>query len=175
MFKINEVKNRKILLDSNIPIHYASKGFVDRSGNILRTLMNNDNELAITPISGFEILRGENRDEVMEKYLKFLNYVPDIVMQRLYFNNGAALAEHYRRICNHKNISPVDLIIGGTIISHSYGEDKDKPLLLTTDRKDFCEPLWLTVSYHVVPAEHEKGPQTVLYLLEFNTKLVPLR
>lgn len=168
--KIQDIKNRKILLDSNIPIHYAHKGFQERSGNPLRVLLDNGNKLTISPISALEILSGDNSEDIREKYLKFLNYVHPIEVTRGHYQNAAVLASEYRRICKGKKVPLPDLLIGGIIISYSFIEDK--LLLFTTDREDFCEPLWMTVAHQAVPAEDKKNMQEHLYLLEFNVDIL---
>jgi hypothetical protein len=170
MIELREVKNRKILIDSNIPVHYASERFKERSGNPLRMLIDNGNYLAITHVSGFELLQAETRPDIREKYLKFLNYVPNIGMEQAFFNNAATLAGEYRRVCNNKKMPPCDLMIGGVILAYSFG--KDKLLFLTTDRNDFCEPFWTTVAYHQVLDEDGQKIQVNIYLLEFNTHVL---
>ena len=170
MVELREVRNRKILIDSNIPIHYASERFIERSGNPLRVLADNNNSLAITPISGFELLQAETRPDIREKYLRFLNYVPNISMDQSFFNNAAMLAGEYRRVCNNKKVPPCDLMIGGVVIAHSFSDDK--LLLLTTDRNDFCEPFWSTIAFHQVPDEDGQKIQVNIYLLEFNTSVI---
>jgi|SRR3990167_1374330 len=170
MQTFQEIKNRTILLDSNIPINYASKGFKERSGNPLRTLVSNNNRLVVTSLTGFELLQAEIRDDVRKKYVQFLNYVPNLPMGKEYFQNGALLAGEYRRVCNGKKLPFQDLILGGVVVAHSFG--KDKLLFLTTDRQDFCEPIWLTVSHLIVPDEEKGKIQTTLYLLEINIDLI---
>lgn len=172
MLKLQEVKNREILLDSNILINYASEGFKDRSGNILRTLINNGNKISVSPVSGFEVLRGDNRKETDEKYIKFLKYIPNVKTQDEYFSNAAVLARHYNKNCNKKIIPTEDLLIGSIVATHSFGVDSSKKiLLLTADRTDFCEPVWLTVAYQIVPPNNGNS-QVNLFLLEFNTEII---
>ncbi|HTR18519.1 MAG TPA: hypothetical protein VMH91_00880 [Candidatus Paceibacterota bacterium] len=168
--QIKDIKNRTIILDSNIPIWYATEGFKERSGNPLRVLVDNGNKLAITPISGLEILVDDNKEEVKKKYLIFMSYVQNISLEPAYFQNAAILASEYRRICNQKKIPLPDLIIGGVVVAHSFG--KNKPLLFTADRTDFCEPLWITTAYLGVPDKENKQIQPQLYLLELNTEIL---
>lgn len=168
--KISAIKNRNILLDSNIPIWYASAGFKERSGNPLRALFDNGNRLGITTISGLEILREENKEEVRKKYFNFLNFVPAVTPQVVDFQNAAVLAGEYRRVCKGKKVPFQDLVIGGVVLSNSF--EKDKLLLLTTDRNDFCEPFWLTVAHQAVAADDKKTVQAHLYLLEFNVEML---
>ncbi len=170
MTGFSEVRGRTIILDSNILIHYASDGFKERSGNPLRLLANNGNPLAVTPISGVEVLQPENRPEVSKKYLDFLNYLPNVTIHLGYFQNAVTLARDYHRICAAKKIPFQDLLIGAVICSNSFGPG-EKPLLLTADRTDFCEPLWITLATHVVPGDEEGKKYTTLYLLEFNTEI----
>lgn len=169
--RIEEVKNRKIILDSNIPIHYAHKGFVERSGNPLRTLLNNGNTIGIPAVVGFEILAGDNTPETRDKYLKFLNHLPTLELTRGHFQNAAILAAEYRRIYKGKSPPVCDLLIGGLIASYSYYSD-EKPLLFTCDRNDFCEPLWNTVAHVAVPSGKDNQIQEHLYLLELNTDML---
>lgn len=168
---IQQIRNRKIVIDSNIVIDYAQEGFIVRSGNPLRVLQDNDNSLGILPIVGFEILSGSNPPEVDKKYLTFLNYIPTLTMERSAYQNAATLTREYRRILRGKNNIPVpDLLIGGFIAAYSFGDDK--PLLFTRDRNDFCEPIWLTVAHVPVPSADGTRIQENLYLLELNTKIL---
>lgn len=57
MKALREVRNSNILLDANILIHYATEGFAERSGNVLRVLHQSKNLLSISHITAFELLR----------------------------------------------------------------------------------------------------------------------
>ena len=80
MQKIATIKDRVVLIDTNILILYARKGFVERSGNPLRVLLDNSNQLRVSEITRFELLRGENENGVKEKFLEFINFIPNITV-----------------------------------------------------------------------------------------------
>lgn len=174
---LKNIKNRKILLDSNILIHYATEGFIERSGNPLRVLKDNNNELAVAPITGFELLNTTDKEDdrsakLRSKYVDFLNYLDTIQMQVVYFQNAASLSRMYLKICERKNIPVPDLLLGSIVVTHSKNRE-DAPLFLTTDRDDFCEPLWWTVSHLEVSGDSKRKNKSVhLYLLEFNQDFI---
>jgi predicted nucleic acid-binding protein len=171
MKKIEEITETNILIDTNILIHYAEEGFIDRSNNPLGLLRDNRNKLFVSNITGFELLRGKNDDEKREKFLSFLNYIPNLPIDKDYLNNGVLFADEHRRLCGGKNMSkPGDLIIAGTIVSHELADEEI--LLFTTDRKDFCEPLWETITYHLVQESGGEYVQHCFYLLKLNTNIL---
>ncbi len=163
--KISEIKNKTIVIDSNIPILYASKGFKERSGNILRVFKENKNSIVISEISIFELLNTDPEDKRVKYFIDFINYIQKAPVTDIPIMNAVLLTNEYKRLgCKHKIPLP-DLMIGGTVIGI-----KDS-LLLTTDREDFCEPIWNTVAAHVILKDNKKDVDATIYLLEFNNDI----
>ena len=161
MDEIAQVKNKKILLDTNILINYGVENFRERSGNILRVLLNNQNKLAVSEITGLELLQGETEKSKIEFYLKMLNFISNLDVSRSVLLNAISLSSGYRRIkTDKKGPSVADLIIGGTVLAHDS-------LLLTADRKDFSEPMWGVVAHKYV-FDDKKSVIANLYLLKFD-------
>ena len=162
--RITEVKDKKIIVDSNIAIYYANQGFKERSENILRTLKNSGNTLAISEITSFELLNIDPKDQRIKYYINFINYIERIEVSATILKNAALLNSEFKRFgCKH-NIPLADLIIGGTVINIPNS------LLLTADRSDFCEPLWKTVAHYPV-LKNKTDIDVNVYLLEFNNEL----
>lgn len=159
--RISEVKNKKIIIDSNIPILYATNGFKERSKNILRILADNDNSLAISNITSYELLNTDPNDQRVKYFVEFINYIYRLEITETALMNAVLLNNEYKRLGCKQKTPLADLIIGGTVISieDSY--------LLTTDRNDFCEPLWKTIGHQLVLKE-DKDAEANIYLLEFN-------
>lgn len=171
MKKVTDVKSTNILIDTNILIHYAEDGFIERSGNPLGTLRDNGNILSVSCITGFELLCGENSEEKKKKFHQFLNYLPNLSVEQTHLSNGAVLASEYRRLCNNKKIKKTgDLIIAGLIVGYELGGEE--VLLFTADRQDFCEPLWETVAYHLVQESGGGFVQHCFYLLKLNLEIL---
>jgi predicted nucleic acid-binding protein len=171
MLELNEIRSKNIVIDTNILIHYSTEGFIELSNNPLRTLANNDNNLVIPPIVAFELLRSDNRDDVLEKYLNLLNFLPTLPMHQLYYNNAARLSRLYRKVCDGKKPPVEDLLIGGIVATQSVSGGESPTLLMTADRNDFCEPLWQTVSQIIVMDDGDEKVRTIIYILEFNIEL----
>ena len=172
MMKLSEIKNKTILLDSCVLIAYSTTGFQKRSGNPLRTLYDNKNKLVITPIQAFELLKIELDEKMTQSYLRFLNFFPCLPLKEQYFRNAAMLNREYFRVKNKKTIPEMDLIMGGIMVGKAFTADPF--YLFTSDREDFCEPLWNSVASFSVP--YEKDPNRIehnFYILEFNRDAIP--
>ncbi|PIQ92354.1 MAG: hypothetical protein COV70_00840 [Parcubacteria group bacterium CG11_big_fil_rev_8_21_14_0_20_39_22] len=172
MKKISDIKNHFILLDTNIPIFYSSKGFKERSGNILRLLVDNGNKLAMSEITTLELLKEEQDKDVADYHYAFINYTEHMTrlpVDKNIIQNAIVLANEYRRVCNQKKVNYPDLIIGGTVVGFS---EKSDVLLMTSDRRDFCEPLWETVAYQCVLKDDKEKVDANIYLLKFNNKII---
>lgn len=173
----SEIKNCRIIVDTNIIIDYLVNNLkTRRNGNVLRKLADNNNELYLSEITGLELLRNTEDQDTKRKYLEFLNFIPNISVNKTVLINAASLASDYRRICNGRKINNNgDLIIGGTIITLMLEEEQNKKpaLLLTQERKEFCDPIWHVVAYNEV--YNEKEPQKIqhnIYLLEANKEIL---
>lgn len=136
--------------------------------NILRTLVNNGNKLAISEITAFELLSGEIKDDIKDYLFNFVNYIARVPVEKDCLQNAMMLAGEYRKLCNNKKTPNIDLIIGGTVMYH-----KDV-LLLTADRTDFCEPLWNTFAREYFFNKNKEGiekAEVIFYLLEFDRSI----
>lgn len=164
IMKMTEIRDKKILVDTNIPIFYANEGFKERSGNILRILKDSGNILAVSEITSYELFNTDSKDQRLKYYINFLNYIERKEVSATILNNANLLNNEYRKFgCKHTVPLP-DLIIGGTVIN------SQNSLLLTADRNDFCEPLWQTVAHY--PVAKENGEiEANLYLLQFNKQI----
>lgn len=167
--KISEARNQNILIDTNIVVYYAANGFKERSGNVLRTLVDNGNKIGISEITAFELLRDEQKKEVEDYFYKFVNYLHRVPIEQGCLQNAVTLAGAYRSICNNKKVPDNDLIIGGTAIHY------EDVLLLTADRKDFCEPMWETYARENIYYKKGGDVEVTLYLLKFNKETLEFK
>lgn len=163
--KFSDVRGKKILIDTNVPIHYATNGFKERCGNFLRVFKDNNNELAVSIITGYELLNGDPADKRREYFIKFLKYIPNTGINNGILNNATIIVNEYIRLGCKKDIPLPDQIIAGTVAA------TEDVYLLTADRNDFCEPLWITVAHHIVLKDENKVEVT-FYLLKFNHEII---
>lgn len=165
---LDQIKDKTIVVDTNIAIHYATKEFSERSGNFLRQLKDNDNKLVISAITAYELMCGDPTDTRQKYFASFIQYIQKIDIGAVVTYNATILKNIYKKFgCKHEIPIP-DLLIGGTTtgLKNAY--------LLTADRNDFCEPLWNTVFSKTVFRNDKKGnveSETTIYLLEYNTDL----
>lgn len=165
MKDLRTVHNSNILLDTSILVHYATKDFKERSGRILRVLLENKNFLTVSEITGFELLNCRSDDSRREKYFTFINGMPNHPVTAAILGNAAILSNECKRLTGSPDrIFPIpDLILGGTVLHY----DQDPVFILTTDRRDFFEPLWETVAYAQV--SNDNTDKVVhIYLLSLN-------
>ena len=170
MKELREIRSSNILLDANILIHYATEGFAERSGNILRKLHQNKNLLTLSHITAFELLNCDPKDKRREKYFKFINGVRNHPVSQAIIQNAAVLSNECKRLTRSYNRTfPIpDLILGATILFYP----NDRVYLLTTDRNDFFEPLWECVAYQQVLKEDKETVEADLYLLTLNREVL---
>ena len=164
MDDFSTIKNSKILIDTNILIYYSVKRFQDNSRNVLRRLIDGGNQIAISAISGLELLRDEEDTNKRKYYLNLLNFIKNIDVSHAVLQNAHVLSQEYHKILRGKKAPLVDLILGGTAI----GRDT---LLLTADKKDFCEPIWRTISHEYVFTDVGKKDEVMhnLYLKKYDS------
>lgn len=169
MKNLREVRNSNILLDANILIHYATEGFAERSGNILRGLHKNGNLLTISHVTAFELLNCDPKDSRREKYFRFINGVRNHPITQSILQNAAVLSNECKRLTGSYNrIFPIpDLILGGTILFYP----NDTVYLLTTDRNDFFEPLWELIAHQQILKADKENVEAAIYLLALNREV----
>lgn len=167
MKEINNIKNKKILLDTNILINCGKDEYGDQFRKVLRILTDNNNSLAVSLISGFEIIKKFTNDKkVIDYYIKLLNFIPNIVISHRVLINAALLANTIYEPQKDDHKKDNDMIVGSTVLT-------EQAWLLTCDRGDFCKPYWLTEARKCVQWEDQKDDsQRVLniFLLSPNLK-----
>lgn len=163
METIEEIKGKKVLVDTNILINCGREEFGADFKKILRTLVDNKNSLAISVVSGFEIIKKYNQvEKVSNYYIKLLNYIQNIEIDLKTMNIAGIMANKlYDKKDNYKKDN--DYIIGATVI-------KNKSLLLTCNLKDFNKPFWNIVARSCISWESEDDCRKIenVFLLESN-------
>ncbi len=156
------IKEHNILIDTNVLINCGREEYGLEFRKILRYLSNNHNDLFVSIVSGFEILKKFGQDKkVVDYYLKLLNYVPNLNLDLEIMNISAYLANEFDQSGKKDN----DFMIGGTAI-------KNQMFLLTSDRGDFNKPFWQIINRYCIEWEdEEKCKIENVYLLEFNRSL----
>lgn len=166
MKEISELRGCKILVDTNVLIDCGREEFGADFRKILRTLTDNKNQLAISQLSGFEIVKKFHRKkEVIAYYVKLLNFLPNIELSTKVLGNAGIIAHAlYPKNKNGETEEfkkDNDFIIGASVITHKGS------LLLTCNRKDFNQPLWKVVARECVYWDDgDKRKVENVYLLE---------
>lgn len=161
--EFEKIKNSQIIIDSCILIYCQIEPYKQEIRSILRSFVNNGNELAISQISFLEVLRGAKKDDrkYYIKLLKYLNSVPiseevivnSIILHNIYINLGITKESDKRDWTG-------DVIIGATAMFQ-------KSLIFTSNRRDFPEKVWKVVAiYPVIYKSYDKFELINLYLLE---------
>ena len=162
---MRELSSKKILLDTNILINCGREEFGLEFKKILRILADNKNSLAVSIISGFEILKKYRNDEkVINYYIKLLNYIqsinPDITTMNI---AGMMASELDNASGGDGSKKDNDFIIGATVVRHTDS------LLMTCDRKDFSSPFWdIVVRECIAWEDRECRKIENVFLLKFN-------
>lgn len=163
---IANVKNKDILLDTNIIISCGDKSFGTEARNILKKLVDNKNSLAISEITPFEILRKDLDDNDENYYTKLISdkRINIIPLSTSVLINASILCreQHPKKETENKNII-CDMLIGGTVMSNK------EALLLTSDRKDFNKPYWKIISEEKIIRKKQEGWElNNIFLLQFD-------
>jgi len=163
MKRISEVSNKPILIDTNVLIYCGQEGPNKEARKILRTLADNKNTLGISLISGFEIIKKFNNKNVIDYYLKLINYLTTVDLNIGIMNMAGLIANVYVNPEEHKKDN--DMIIGATVAKQPGS------MLLTANRKDFPSPLWKLIARKYIHWNNgEKRDIVNVYLLEFDHK-----
>ncbi len=149
MKRINDIKKRKILLDTNILICCGREEYGDQFRKVLRILTDNDNSLGVSLISGFEIIKKFNDKDVIGYYIKLLNFIINVVIDHEILTNAARLANTIYGPNKDNYKKDNDMIISSTVLT-------EQAWLLTCDRDDFNKPYWLTEARETVQWEDPK-------------------
>ena len=166
MKEISEIKSYRILVDTNVLVDCGREEFGSDFRKVLRTLTDNNNQLAISQLSGFEIVKKFHRKkEVITYYVKLLNFLPNIELSTQILTNVGIIAHNiYQKNKNGETEDfkkDNDFIIGATAITHKGS------LLLTCNRKEFNSPVWKIVARECIDwDEGDKRKVENVYLLE---------
>lgn len=166
MKRINDIKNRKILLDTNILICCGREEYGDQFRKVLRILTDNDNSLGVSLISGFEIIKKFNDKDVIGYYIKLLNFIINVVIDHEILMNAARLANTIYGSHKDNYKKDNDMIISSTVLT-------EQAWLLTCDRDDFNKSYWLTEARETVQWEDPKDDSVKvlnIFLLSPDTK-----
>jgi len=164
---IGNIKNKSIIIDSCVLLYCEGTNFKLEIRNILRSLVNNNNKLGISELSGFEVLKNSSSNNI-KYFIKLLDYIENIPSNKEVLMNANILYGCYamKPINDYKNISSVDFIIGGTTIYM-------KGLLLTCDKKHFVNQFWrIIINLPVIYKLSNEYKVLNLYLLEPRTTLI---
>lgn len=149
MKEISELRNCNILVDTNVLIYCGIEKFGADFRKILRTLTDNGNQLAISQLSGFEIIKKFHRKkEIIAYYLKLVSFLPNIELSTKILKNAGIIAHALYPKNKDKETEGFtrdnDFIISASVITHKGS------LLLTCNRKDFDKPIWRVVARECV-------------------------
>lgn len=163
------IKDQYILVDTCIISYLLSKNkeLKLQTAKYLDQLVDNNNKLAISKFTEYEILRDmelKKRDKAEEILDSFISVEhTDERQKRSTLLYSAYVKEP--KIKNRKHsISDIDIFIGSLIFT------KDKPLLLTADYCDFPRPLFIESEIKHIEYKNKGGNKTCIYyyLLEAN-------
>jgi predicted nucleic acid-binding protein len=151
---ISDIRNSKILLDTNILIYTQDSlcgGFVT---GIIQALVNGGNELIASNIAGFEILKKySSNEEVFEPLLSLLNETPRLPVNVAVLRCAGKISHHLQNPDDKNSYKrDNDTIIAATaLVNDCY--------LLTANINDFKMPLWsiLANTYTVFDKQDGKG------------------
>lgn len=177
MNSFERIKNRNIIVDTNVIIDYSTKDFPKRSGEFLDKLVKKGNTLFVSQFTGMELLRDTDEGETANKYRQFLSEIDNVEVTFSVIKNAIQLSRDYRTLLCGRKVDLADLVIGGTAIlrlkEKETGKIGSQSLLLTENRKDFPELIWKCLACHAVLDKDPSGKSTrvnrLFYLLEFNT------
>jgi predicted nucleic acid-binding protein len=172
--ELDKIKNKQIILDSCVLIYCEGYDFKLEIRNILRKLTDNNNELGISELSVFEVLR-RAKTENKKYFVQLLNYLNNIPVSKGIINNSIILYNTYKHNGfikgsekeDGKRDWTADLIIGGTAL---YQKDS---LILTANRRDFPEPVWkAVVNFPMIHKLNDRFELINFYLLSPTRTLV---
>lgn len=157
-----KLRGKKILVDTNILINCGRGEFGKYFKYILRLLSDQGNFLAVSSISGYEIIKKYNNKDVTGYYLDLLHYIANKpVTQNIL--NIAGIYSNKMNLSKSDHKKDNDSIIGSTVI-------KEKgTLFLTCNRSDFGKPYWVVKNRACVYWDDgDKCRVENVYLLEFD-------
>jgi len=160
---MNLVKNRKILIDTNVLVYCSDGSYGKEAKKLLRMLANNNNKLATSELSCFELIKNAFDRKYRDYYLSLINYIDNHPVTPSTIMNGWNIYHAYiQESSNKKSIGSLDILIGSTAVTNNA-------LLLTGNRKDFPMPFWkLVAQTHMIRKNGEADDIQNVYLLEFD-------
>ena len=167
------IKEQHILVDTCIISYLLSnkKELVEQTKEYLDQLMNNNNKLAISNFSVYEILRNidpNKRDEAEEILDRFIQVDHNEERQKRATLLYSAYENDSKIKSKKHSISDIDIFIGSLIFT------KDKPYLLTADYCDFPRPFFVESSIKRIEYKEKNGNRKCIYyyLLEPNLESI---
>ncbi len=170
MESFNQIKNRRILVDTNILVYCGNKDFGHQAKGLLRTLKDNNNALAISHVSYFELIKNAIDQNLRKYYFHLVSYIHNLPIKQDILVSGSTLYHLYsnRGIKEYKKIESMDLIIAGTVVFHKGA------LLLTANRRHFPMPFWRNISQGYITYKDGEAYRLInIYLLEFDYAQIP--
>lgn len=157
---IETIKNKPIIIDSNILYYCGADVFKLEIRKILRILANNNNQLGISELSGFEVLKNSEKKD-LDYFYSLLDYIANIPINKQILANSVILHNAYKKQgIECKNISPCDFMIGGTALSI-----KDA-ILFTANRRHYPSKIWnIDARKYIVFEDFEQSKIINLYFL----------
>jgi predicted nucleic acid-binding protein len=168
--EISEIKDKRIVLDTNILIYTQHELYGEFVTEILQTLVDEGNELVASNIAGFEVLKKfSSNEELFEPLITLINGTPRIPVDVSVLRCAGQISHHlYNPEDKNSYKKDNDSIIAATAIQHDC-------LLLTANINDFPMPLWSIYanSYVVFDKADGKGKGIQnLFVLESRVKEV---
>lgn len=162
----DDIKDIPIVIDSCVLLYCQGRVFKLEIRKILRLLSDHNNNLKISEISAFEVLKNAQVKN-WDYFTRLIDYIGCVDIDTDIIFNSLTLFKSYvhKPINDHQKISSCDFIIGGTVIYI-------KGLLFTADREHFPSPLWDIVAHTYVAYKLDKYELINLYLLKPNFKLI---
>lgn len=164
MKAFKEIKGENIIIDTNILVYCGRDDYGDKFKSLLRGLTDNGNDLAISAISGFEILKKFlGKKSVIAYYIKLLDYIPNLAVDHDVLETAGKIANQlYNPDKSDSYKKDNDSVIASTVITHGS-------LLMTCNRADFSLPYWDIVARECVYWEEEEKMCVInVYLVKIN-------
>lgn len=158
------IKNKKILIDTNVLVYCGVKGFDVDAKKLLRLLKDNGNKLATSEINCFELIKNAIDEKLRSYYISLIDYIDKIAVTTSDLMNACFIYHSYHKsFGGNCKMGSMDLVVAGTAIYHKGC------LLLTANRKDFPMPFWKLVAQCYIMRKKDEGNELLnIYLLEFD-------
>lgn len=156
--KFEVITNKRIIIDTNVLIYSGNISLSEAVRTLLRTLKNNNNDLSLSEISYYELLKSSPKDRLLRYYQKLIDYIDSQPLTKEVLNSASLLYQAYSEK-RRASISDADILIGATA---SYKNAH----ILTCNRRDFPENKWAVVAHgYFIESLFEKCNLINVYLL----------